>query len=158
MIIFRRLLVLFALMFWQGGLMFYGGVVIPVGSEILGSHREQSHVTRAVTHYLHAAGAVALTLLLWDGLAEREQRRYRRYAWWLLWSVLVLLLGGQVWLHGLLDAFFTEDTWQIADPTYFQRLHQGYLLISTIQWLGVLILLGLVLQSWRDKDRTAQPA
>jgi hypothetical protein len=38
--VLRRLLLLLALMFWQGGFMFYGAVVVPVGAEALGSHRE----------------------------------------------------------------------------------------------------------------------
>ena len=38
----RRLLVVWTLAFWQGGFMFYGGVVIPVGSRILGSDLEQT--------------------------------------------------------------------------------------------------------------------
>jgi uncharacterized protein (TIGR03067 family) len=32
MVVFRRWLVLVMLMFWQGGFMFYGAVVVPVGS------------------------------------------------------------------------------------------------------------------------------
>jgi hypothetical protein len=37
----RRFLVLAAVMFWQGGFTFYEAVVVPVGSEILGSHQDQ---------------------------------------------------------------------------------------------------------------------
>lgn len=65
----RRLLLLWALMFWQGGFMFYGGVVVPVGSRILGSDLEQGWITRSVTNYLNVAGAVALAL--WGSAGSR---------------------------------------------------------------------------------------
>lgn len=55
----RRLLLLWSLMFWQGGFMFYGGVVVPVSSRILGSDLEQGWITRSVTNYLNVSGAVA---------------------------------------------------------------------------------------------------
>ena len=39
MMLMRRLCLLVAIMFWQGGFMFYGAVVVPIGSKILGSHQ-----------------------------------------------------------------------------------------------------------------------
>src|ERR1700746_354095 len=66
MTVVRRWLLLWALMFWQGGFTFYGGVVVPVGSAVLGSEREQGFITRKVTNYLNLAGAVALAIWGWD--------------------------------------------------------------------------------------------
>ena len=48
MVILRRLILLVALMFWQGGFMFYCSVVITVGAQVLGSELEQGFVTQAV--------------------------------------------------------------------------------------------------------------
>ena len=62
--VIRRMLLLVSLMFWQGGFMFYGGVVVPVGARILGSEREQGFITQSVTNYLNLAGAVCLILFL----------------------------------------------------------------------------------------------
>jgi hypothetical protein len=69
-IVLRRVLVLGALLFWQGGFTFYGAVVVHVGQDVLGSHRMQGFVTRRVTNYLNLAGAVALPLLAWDTAAS----------------------------------------------------------------------------------------
>ena len=43
--VLRRFMLLVSLMFWQGGFMFYGGVVVEVGSRILGSELEQGFIT-----------------------------------------------------------------------------------------------------------------
>ena len=75
LILFRRFLVLVALMFWLGGFTFYASVVVPVGQRELGSHLEQGFITRQVTNYLNLSGAVALVVLAWDVAASRESSR-----------------------------------------------------------------------------------
>jgi hypothetical protein len=94
----HRLLLLVALMFWQGGFMFYGSVVITVGAQVLGSEMEQGFVTQAVTNYLNIAGAVCLTI--WGFVLWRE-----RTTWigWTLWLGLVLSLAALAILHGRMD-------------------------------------------------------
>src|SRR5947209_2556962 len=98
-IIVRRLLVLAALMFWQGGFTFYGAVVIPIGSRILRSHMEQGVITRSVTDYLNAAGAAVLLLWAWDIFSAGDTARWRRRLRWTLWLLLLLTLTILIWLH-----------------------------------------------------------
>jgi hypothetical protein len=98
MTVLRRVLLVLALAFWQGGFMFYGAVVVPVGAVVLGSHHEQGLVTQAVTNYLNAAGVVALVLWAWDVAAEG-----RRWPRWCVWAALAILLGALAWLHVRLD-------------------------------------------------------
>jgi len=149
--VLRRLLLLLALMIWQGGFMFYGAVVVPVGAEVLGSHREQGFVTQAVTNYLNVAGAVALVLWGWEEAARSGMvngRRRRRVGW----AVLVVLLGVLAWLHQRLDNLFVVDEFHIIDGQTFRRLHQWYLILSTIQSGGAVVLTGWTIQAWRDED------
>ena len=82
-IVMRRLLLLIALMVWQGGFMFYGAVVVPVGSEVLGSHLQQGFVTQSVTNYLNLIGAMALAVWCWDITTGRAAggRRLRWIGW-----------------------------------------------------------------------------
>lgn len=144
----RRTLLLIALMLWQGGFMFYGGIVVPVGSQALGSHRAMSQITQPVTDYLNAIGAVALLIWAWELGSGPPRRRRLRVA---LWLGCVLALIGQFVLHQRMDGLMLEMQASTAD---FGRLHQVYLIISTLQWGLALGLLVLTLMNWRDEDRT----
>lgn len=129
----RRFLVFSTLLFWQGGLTFYSAVVVPVGQEVLGSHREQGFVTRRVTNYLNFAGAIALLPLAWDAWASRTMGWWWRRTRWLAWGGMVLALGLLAWLHLRLDALLDPEAFRILDRKAFRAEHQRYLLTSTFQ-------------------------
>lgn len=148
----RRLLLLVALMVWQGGFMFYGGVVVEVGADVLGSHRAQGFVTRAVTNYLNAAGAVALAVWGWDLAAGRRAGPDGRRLAWIWWGLLVVLLGALVWLHPRLDELMDATGFRVLDRPGYRRLHQAYLAVSTLQWAGALVLAAWTLRAWRRED------
>ena len=152
MLLVRRLCLLVAIMFWQGGFMFYGAVVVPIGSEILGSHQAQGSVTRSVTNYLNMAGLAALGFLLWDLASAREIAVVRHRLRWALWLVLLLTLGLQGWLHVLMDRLLDIESQQILDKARLRYLHMWYLNISTIQWVANLMLVALTLLTWRSED------
>src|SRR6059058_825237 len=91
MLLLRRFLVIVALMFWQGGFLFYASVVVPVGTEVFGRHypaphgenvsakRQQGRITRTVAFWINLSGAAALLPLAWDLFAGGETRRRRRW-------------------------------------------------------------------------------
>jgi hypothetical protein len=149
----RRWLLLAAIMFWQGGFTFYGAVVVPVGSEILGSHQEQGWITRSVTNYLNLAGMVALVVWAWDIARTTDSVVWRHRLRWVLWAVLLLTLGLLVWLHLRLDDFIDFELFQIIDRPHFRILHNWYLNISTVQWGGSLVLMAVTLLAWRAEDQ-----
>jgi hypothetical protein len=155
----RRYCVLLAIMFWQGGFTFYGAVVVHVGNQVLGSHLEQGFVTRSVTNYLNLAGIVALCLWGWDIASANDASVVRRRLRLALWLLLLLTLGLLVWLHLLMDEYLDVDPFRISDRPRFRFIHDRYLNISTVQWVGSLILTGLTLLAWRSEDssRTAPP-
>ena len=73
----RRFLVIAAIAFWLGGFTFYSGVAIPMGVEVLGTHRAVGFITERVTNWLNVAGVVALIIFLWNLLLEwRGQTRH----------------------------------------------------------------------------------
>lgn len=139
----RRLVLLLALMFWQGGFMFYGAVVVPVGSEVLGSHTTQGFITRQVTVYLNIAGVVTMALWAWE-LMVIEARGFS----WLPWSVLVLTLGGQFDMWQKLDSFLDPTQMTVLDPDRFRQWHAGYLILSTFKWVVAVGLLTWMIRLW----------
>jgi hypothetical protein len=147
MVVLRRFLVLGALLFWQGGFLFYASVVVPVGSTVFGSHLVQAAVTQPVTNYLNLGGGIALLLLLWDVLATGPPRRLRS----LCWAGMALTLAVLVYLHPLLDDLF-DPMQGIADYDAFRPLHRLYLWVSTVQWSCGLGYLWLTLRGWRVED------
>ena len=151
-VLVRRWLLLWALMFWQGGFTFYGGVVVPVGADVLGSDRDQGFITRRVTNYLNLAGAVALTLWGWDLLAIRGASASGRRLRWAIWAGLVLTLALLVWLHPKLDELLVPDDAAILDRRRFRAVHERYLIVITVQWVGCLLLTALTLLGWRHDD------
>ena len=153
----RRFVVLAAVMFWQGGFTFYGAVVVPVGSEILGSHQDQGWITRSVTNYLNLAGVVALGVWAWDIAVTRDPAVWRRRIRWAVWAALALALVILAWLHVRLDSYLDFETFRILDRPQFKFLHDRYLNVSTVLWAGSLLLLAATLLAWRSEAARKLP-
>lgn len=139
---------LVAYAFWQGGFTFYGGVVVPVGTRLLGSTTQQGFITQSVTNYLNLAGLVALALWFLElYLLERwrgeEPTRHEAFARWLLWWGLAIALAAQFALHARMDGLLDAVSYEVRDPWQFHWLHRAYLMTSTGQWLAGVILLAL---------------
>jgi hypothetical protein len=94
LVLVRRILVVGAYAFWIGGLAFYGAVVIPIGTRVVGGHTVQGLVTQQVTRVVNVVAVPSLAVLLWNLLAElRAQSRLHRAALLATWC---LMLGTQV--------------------------------------------------------------
>src|SRR5262245_16174595 len=151
----RRFLALTALAFWMGGFTFYGAVVIPIGRRIFDGMF--SEVTSPVTYWLNIAGAVALALLLWDGLSAGDALKWRIVVRWLMWLLSAGLLVALFVMHTWLDTLmYSGETTPHEGP--FGLAHRSYLLVSTAQWFAMLIYTGLTLAAWRSQDRPSVPA
>lgn len=145
----RRFLVLQSLLLWQGGFLFYALVVVPVGTDFLGSATQQGFVTQRVTLWLNRIGWVALAILAMDALAMAPRRRLR---FWLV--VLATILNGLLtfWLHRALSERLDFDEHRLRERDGFYGLHRWYLLLSTIQWLAMFAYSLATLSAWRAHD------
>ena len=150
----RRFLALTALMFWQGGFLFYASVVVPIGQDVLGSHFDQGLITRRVTVYLNLSGAVALLVFALDAALTRDPSRFRRRCRWAVWVGMAILLALLVWLHPKLDELIDLDRNRIRNRATFRAGHRWYLWLSTVQWGFAIVYAVLMLWSWREEDRS----
>src|SRR5262245_19935129 len=153
----RRFLVLAALMFWQGGFVLYAGVVVPIGTEVLGSAQEQGRITRRVAVWLNWSGAAALIPLGWDACVDRRNhwaRRGRIVTWLVMAGGLVVLF----WLYPTLNAMFDSEAMHISERRLFRTLHRTYLWTSTVQWIAGVAYAALSLWAWTADDRADSDA
>src|SRR5436309_3098180 len=119
----RRFLVLAALLFWQGGFLFYSAVVVPVGQEVLQSAHTgvtQGFITRRVTIYLNVAGAIALLPLGADSLVGGTAGRWRRRLRLLTWAGMAVTLVMLVIMQPRLDEFLNSDLHLVEDMKAFR--------------------------------------
>ncbi|HEY2148979.1 MAG TPA: hypothetical protein VGH32_13650 [Pirellulales bacterium] len=145
----RRFLVAAALGLWLGGFTFYSAVVIHVGTDVLGDHRQVGFISERVSNWLNLIGAVALVLALWNMVAIwRTAARWRQAILGATWLVMTISLAALVVLHRSLDGVLNTDSQEIVNYDEFLWLHGAYLAVSTVQWgAGLLHVFCLVFPS-----------
>ena len=118
--------------FWIGGFTFYAVIVVPIGTDVLGTV-EQGFVTQQVTNYLNVIGAVSLAYL------SREALKQRRWAVTGTWVFMALsqaaLFALHHWLDGMLDH---ESMTELVPQPDFYAAHRIYLLVAAAQWAAAL--------------------
>ncbi len=145
-----RVLGVWGLALWLGGLPTYGGLVLPRLHEVF-DVPTAALVTRQVTVSLNLVGVVVVVgwwALL--GLDRRPGGRRTRRLRVILLGVSTAILGAQYVLHGRLGALIDAGREYTAA---FYPLHRAYLILSTAQWLANLAVLGLSVVLWS----TAEP-
>jgi hypothetical protein len=138
----RRFLVIQALLFWQGGFLFYAAVVVPIGTDILGP-LGQGTITRHVTDWMNVIGAVAVAILAWDQLANGDSRGYR-WARWGLWFVLAGGLPVLAVIHAHIEPYIDSS----MDYREFYLWHRVYLYVASAQWVAALVYVAVMLRAW----------
>lgn len=147
----RRFLVVQALMLWQGGFLFYAAVVVPTGTDVLGSF-EQGRVTRHVTDWMNVIGAITLAILAWDQLCSPPPRRTR----WAIWTILAVGLAMLALLHPRIESYVDfSATGGISDYPAFYFWHRVYLYVASAQWFVGLTYVAILLRSWSANSRAA---
>jgi hypothetical protein len=133
-----RFVVILALASWWGALTFYGMVVVPAGTEQLGS-QTQGLVTQQVTRTLNLIGVAVTGLLFFDLLRSGTRTA------WALWGTFVIcqivLFVVHIWLSGLLAPAAGSS----VDWSWFYDVHRIYLVTTAVQWGAGLWLLWCVI-------------
>ncbi len=145
----RRFFVLQSLLLWQGGFFFYALVVVPIGTEFLGSATQQGFVTQRVTLWINRIGWAALAIAMIDSLTVVPRMRLRVALLGLSFLFQAALV---FWLHDALSGRLDFDELRIRERGGFYDLHRWYLILSGLQWLVMLAFLFVTLLAWRAVD------
>jgi hypothetical protein len=143
--LFRQWLVITLLALWWGGFTFYSVFVVHTGHFVLKSKLRQGFITQLVTKELNWLAVLTLAVVLWDiYLSHREgvSARLIRFAW-ASWGIMAVCLLVLFILHPDMDALLDGETRTVIDDDKFYRLHDWYLIVSTIEWLAAWSLLML---------------
>src|SRR5262245_54943571 len=150
MILTRRFLLILALMFWQGGFMFYGAVVVPVVRSQLEGRPERSTITQHVTQWMNLAGTAAILVSFADVWASPLDRKRWR---WIGWLGMALPHPIVVVLHHFMSQQMAVPGFHSSDIASFLTWHRIYLLNNTVQWLSGMVFVVHTIKSWREEDR-----
>ena len=134
--------------------MFYGGVVVSVGSRVLGSDTQQGFITQAVTNYLNLAGMVCL--MLWAANLWFERKHGVSRFEWGLWMIIAAMLGMLVMIHLSMDRVLDSSSVSVVDSRRFGLYHKLYIGTSSAQWLGSLVMLFMAIRRWNLTARSDQ--
>lgn len=136
-----RFAALAAMAVWVGGFTFYGGIVVPILDDALGS-LDAGQITRRVTDRLNQIGLATVAVWALGLVVDRRHGRFPAVSAGFLAVSLTTLLG-LFWMHVRMDAHL--DT---VGLTGFKPWHRAYLMTSTIQWAANLGLLAATVRRW----------
>jgi len=133
-----RFIVVLTIAGWWGALTFYGAVVVPEGTEQLGS-QIQGLVTQQVTRTLNLVGDAVIVLLFFE---LRRTGTRGRWAAWITFVVCQIVLYA---VHAWLSALLQPAEGQSVDRVWFYDVHRIYLLTTAVQWaIGPWLLWGVL--------------
>jgi len=134
-------------------------VVVPTGTDVLGSAIAQGFVTREVTGWMNLIGVVFHLLLGWSLVTERGTARWKLRV--RLSSASGILLVALFALHPVLDSFLDPVEQTVDRPKEFYRWHAAYMWIAAIQWALGLANAWFLLGVWKnsgDVTRASPPS
>lgn len=134
----RRLALLILWAVWWGGLTFYAVVVVPIGTEVLGSV-EQGFITQQVIRWHNGLTVVFLLLMLFEAYWRQSR---------VLWAIVATLCFAAVGLilwHARLTGMM--DFKHLSVPPGFYAEHAIYLWITAAEWA-----LGMIAPIWLFSD------
>lgn len=138
-----RFLAVILMSLWVGGLAAYGALVLPVlhaRFTVPGT----APVTRQFTGSLNLVALVVL--IAWAVALATTGSTWRRRTWRAAWIALVVSAAALAAQFALHVALSRQMDLGVTASRSFYPLHRVYLLVSTVQWLVNLVLIGLAMR------------
>ena len=145
----RRLITIGCIAFWVGGFFFYAGVVVPTGSRVLESDREQGFITQQVTGWLNLSSIPVLAIFFVDVLIQRRvQSTFARRTHLATWIGMVLAQVVLFVVHASLDGHLDSTAHRVLSRAQFYPTHRVYVIVATLQQLFAIGYIGLTVIGW----------
>jgi len=125
----RTFLISSATAVWLGGLTFYALVVVPIGTDVVGS-ADQGLITQRVTAVLNVMAVAVLAMLGWD--LVRAPRR----GVWVTWLTMVACQAALFVLHRVLAEMLAGGIAAATGHERFYQWHRFYLIVTAVQWVA----------------------
>ena len=162
----RRFIVIAAIAWWLGGFTFYSGVAIPMGVQVLGTHRAVGFITEHVTNWLNVGGVIALGILFWNlSLVGPGRGKILRRTLLITWLAMAAIEIELIAIHPVMDRLIgfvvplpgASPVRTIFNEDRFTLLHHVYLISTTVQWLFGVVHVWCVSLAWSSTSGM-QPA
>jgi hypothetical protein len=154
MIVVRRMLVVLALMVWQGGFIFYGAVVVPITRAQV-DQPLRGQITQRVTGWVNFIGTVALLPAFADVWAGTDPRKLWR---WLTWAGMAAPHLALVLLHRELSRQMAATDFGESEMVGFRQWHWAYMAVAAVQCVVGLVFVVLMVRAWRAEDASEPEA
>jgi hypothetical protein len=139
---------------WIGGFTFFTSVSLRVAHKVLSEAQEFGYVTQVVTDRLNVIGLIASLLLLAQLAAHWQVLvRWRRFLLGFTWLILAFTLAYLFLLHHALEAVVDFEQRMVVDADAFEPLHRRYKQVTSVQWLGAVLHLTVMLTASRSESR-----
>ena len=152
MIVFLRILLVFIVALFWGGLTFYTGFVVPISHTLLDSHMDGGLITQQVTVVLQWLATVSVVLMAMNGFVVRRKHSRLGSALLICTSILACTVIGLFFVHQYLDSVIDVAAREITDYEAFDTGHRFYNRFTTVEWLATVVYLILTAIAWKTVD------
>lgn len=149
-----RIILLFTLALFWGGLTFYTGFVVRISHEVLDNPMDGGLITQQVTHLLQWLAAISVLPMAINGFVVRQQHSKFGSALLICTSILACTVAGLFFFHGRLDSVIDVAEGEITDRDAFDNGHRFYNRLTTIEWLATVAYLAVTVIAWKTIDST----
>ena len=147
-----RILLLFTIALFWGGLTFYTGFVVRISHDVLDNPMDGGLITQKVTLFLQWAAAISVLPMAINGIVVRNKSRQLGTALLVCTTILACAVAGLFLVHRQLDSVIDVSAAEITDQDAFAAGHRRYNQLTTVEWLATVVYLFLTAVAWKSVD------
>ncbi len=141
---------------WFGGFGLYVSIVVPIGTDVLGSALEQGVITRQVTVWINIFNAISVAAMILESVVSwKDSTALCRTTQLVTLVIVAVSLAVLFYVHPILDRMFDAEAKSVSDSVQFYNMHRIYLWTSTVQWIAAWVWLFFTMRIWTGRTKRA---